>query len=125
MLETKHATEKENAKNQNEVNSYLQEIDSKPVRKFQSLGHFTVIILIMVRNLCNINIIGLITTYFLLNSAYRVFLRTRSANSLCNCYSSYSQNHPFVLHNKFLFYYSLFKNVIKNRIINLIHLDLF
>ena len=54
MLETKHAAEKENAKNQNEVNSYLQEIDSKPVRKFQSLGHFTVIILIMVRNLRNI-----------------------------------------------------------------------
>ena len=115
MLETKHATEKENAKNQNqnEVNSYLQEIDSKPVRKFQSLGHFTVIILIMVRNLCNIYIIGLITTYFSKNSAYRVFLRTRSANSLCNFYSSYSQIHPFVLHNKFLFYYSLFKNVFK------------
>ena len=81
MLETKHATEKENAKNQNEVNSYLQEIDSKPVRKFQSLGHFTVIILIMVRNLCDIYIIDLITTYFLLNSAYTVFLRGRSANS--------------------------------------------
>ena len=69
MLETKHATEKKNAKNQNEVNSYLQEIDSKPVRKFQSLGHFTVIILIMVRNLCDIvYIIGLITTYFLLRT---------------------------------------------------------
>ena len=72
MRETKHATEKENAKNQNEVNSYLQEIDSKPVRKFQSLGHFTVIILIMVRNLCDIvYIIGLITTYFLLRTEVR------------------------------------------------------
>ena len=52
MLVTKHASiaRKEDAK-ENEVNSYLQEIDSnKPVGKFQSLGHFTVIILIMVRH---------------------------------------------------------------------------
>ena len=49
MLDTKHASiaRKKDAK-ENEVNSYLQEIDSKPVRKFQSLGQFTVIILIMV-----------------------------------------------------------------------------
>ena len=52
MLDTKHASiaRKKDAE-ENEVNSYLQEIDSnKPVRKFQSLGHFTVIILIMVRH---------------------------------------------------------------------------
>ena len=57
MLETKHAIENQDEKNQNEneVNSYLQEINLKPVRKFKSLGHFTIIILIMVRILTSLS----------------------------------------------------------------------
>ena len=60
MLKTKHVGEKEDE--ENKVNSYLQEIDSKPVRKFQSLGQFTVIILIMVSD--QSTIYYSIATYF-------------------------------------------------------------